>query len=210
MLQCMRSDILYTWSGKAVPASTRSADIRWPSPSESPPFWQRPPRRLQAGKQALARDLLKQDLAAVLNVCVAAGPPPGVPQDDAQLSVVHVTAEMAPVAKASLPHTSLRCVSCLTCGSDCVPSGGRIGRCGDRPRQGMPSARPRRESHPALLRVPPAARSGRPAGRAPLPLSQGGCSWCHTPVLTLAHQSAGLSIWSLTEIDQTPADREPA
>eukprot|EP00803_Ostreobium_quekettii_P003798 evm.model.scf_1142EXC.6 EVM.evm.TU.scf_1142EXC.6 scf_1142EXC:41238-47548(-) len=66
-----------------VPKSIADTDIAWPSPDESPPFWERPAR-------------LSSQAAS------ATGPPADIKpaeQDKKALYVVHVTAEMAPLAK---------------------------------------------------------------------------------------------------------------
>lgn len=63
-------------------SSSLESGIRWPTPGESPPFWERPAREAPAPP-------------------VAEGAPPSAPPPPPArpLSVVHITAEMAPCAK---------------------------------------------------------------------------------------------------------------
>lgn len=57
-------------------------DINWPSPSETPPFWERLPRT----------NVPETSRNGSSNIIVTQ-------QDDTQLYVMHITAEMAPIAK---------------------------------------------------------------------------------------------------------------
>ncbi len=58
---------------------SRLAAIEWPSPSDSVPFWERPVKPVSVGD--------------------ASGGDTNVPKDPNPMHIVHVTAEMAPLAK---------------------------------------------------------------------------------------------------------------
>ena len=132
--------------------------IRWPSPAESPPFWDRPARDAPlllgavpdlcaateassaVGSVCSTQDAYRfidglavshgyacwrrlQTLGDVLSTAHTGSNRMDVPRDPQPLHVVHLTAEMAPIAKASpsrrfsltVPHPYPRSVLCAGC-----------------------------------------------------------------------------------------------
>ena len=120
-----------TGAKKRSPVKKERDGIQWPSPNESPPFWTR------AAKHGVERTTLITGGAEI----VMKDPP-----DAKSLYVVHMTAEMAPIAKVELPTSNRK--------SERDVTGWRIGRCGDGIGTRLVGERPHGGSLLAVLRVP--------------------------------------------------------
>ena len=105
---------------QAQSAADLEAGILWPNPVEDPPFWDRPARsspvapglcfswpcprntmRASARPSVILCGRQPDGCQQKGTDCIAGGPPPQAEQDADPLHIVHVTAEMAPIAKVT-------------------------------------------------------------------------------------------------------------